>query len=403
MNDSKEYTLSEIIDIYSLQDIQDKFSKMTNLSAVTVDRFGTPITAPSNFTKFCNLLRTTKEGYRRCSNCDAEGGLKSMLLKKPIVYTCHAGLTDLTAPIIVNNVYLGAMLCGQVVIEEHKTRSLVNLKKLSIELDIPIEDLKAALNEIKSIKRNKIIDSADFLSMFANYIAEMGVANVTHAELLKETKEKMKFQQLVKDTQIKSIQSQVNPHFLFNTLNTIAGMALMEDSEKTAELIYSLSDILRYSIKNSEDMVEIGVELENIQKYLFIQITRYSDKLSYDIKIPDKILKYKIPSMTLQPLIENAIIHGLEPQNNPGKINVVGEILPDKSVLIKITDNGVGMSKEKLDMLLGSINSSGNSGGIGLKIVQDRLVYYFGDEFGIKIESSPHSGTTVYVKVPPIY
>lgn len=403
MNNLKQYTINEIIDMHSLQDIQDKFSKMTNLSAVTVDRYGSPVTAPSNFTRFCNLLRTSKEGYNRCINCDAEGGLKSMMLKKPIVYTCHAGLTDLTAPIIVNGVYLGAMLCGQVFVEDHKNKSTINLKKLSKELELPLEELEASLDEIKALKRSKIVDSADFLSIFANYIAEMGVANITHTELLEETKEKMKFQQLVKDTQIKSIQSQLNPHFLFNTLNTIACMALMENSCKTAELIYALSDILRYSLKNSEDMVEIGFELENIKKYLFIQTTRYITKLSYSIKVPDEILKYKIPAMTLQPLIENAIIHGLEHKNGPGNIEILGEVLLDNSLLIKIVDDGVGMTDDQLDMLLKNLDSSSNNNsGIGIKLVHDRLSYYFGPEFGVTINSIYNVGTTVYVKVPLI-
>lgn len=403
MNNLSQYTLNEIIDISSLQNIQDKFSKMTNMSAITVDKIGTPITTPSNFTKFCNLIRTSREGYRRCINCDAQGGLKSTLLKKPVIYTCHAGLTDLSAPIIVNDVHFGSMICGQVVIKNSKGKNSVDLEKLSKELKLPFEELESALLQIKSLKYNRIVDSSDFLSLCANSIAKMGVANVTHSELLEETKEKMKFQQLAKDAQIKSIQSQLDPHFLFNTLNTIAGMALMENCDQTADLIYSLSDILRYSIKNSKDMVEIGTELENIKKYLFIQTIRYSDKLNYDIKIPAEIFKYKIPAMTLQPIIENAIMHGLEPKKDPGKIEVYGEILPGELIQIKIIDNGIGMSNEKLDMINNKLNSTSVNGGIGIKLVHDRLIYYFGPEFGVKIESIPNLGTTIYVRFPLVY
>lgn len=403
MNNLDQYTLDKIIDIMSLQNIQDKFSKMTNMSAITVNKVGTPITVPSNFTKFCNLIRTSKEGYSRCINCDAKGGLKSTLLKKPVIYTCHAGLTDLSAPIIVNDIYFGSMICGQVVIKGNSNKNSIDLEKLSNELSLPVEKLESTLLQIKSLKYNKIIDSADFLSLFANSITKMGVANIAHSELLEETKEKMKFQQLAKDTRIKSIQAQVDPHFLFNTLNTIAGMALMESCDKTADLIYSLSDILRYSIKNSKDMVEVGAELENIKKYLFIQTTRYSDKLNYDIKIPNELLKYKIPAMTLQPLIENSIIHGLERKKGPGKIKIHGEILLNKFAEIKISDNGVGMSNEKLDRLNNNINSSSINGGIGINLVQDRLIYYFGPEFPIKIESVPDIGTTICVKFPLIY
>lgn len=403
MNNLNEYTLDKIIDMPSLQSIQDKFSKMTNMSAITVDKIGTPITKPSSFTKFCNLIRTSKEGYRRCKNCDAKGGLKSTLIKKPVIYTCHAGLTDLSAPIIVNDIQFGSMLCGQVVIKGNNNKKFIDLERLSNELNLSIEELELSLLHIKSLKYNKIIASADFLSLCTNLIAKMGVANVTHSKLLEETKEKMKFQQLAKDARIKSIQSQLDPHFLFNTLNTIAGMALMESCDQTAELIYSLSDILRYSIKNSKDMVEIGTELDNIKKYLFIQTMRYSDKLSYDIKVPNEIFKYKIPAMTLQPLIENSILHGLEPKKGPGKIKISGELLLDRFAQITINDNGIGMSSEKLDMLNNSINSSSINGGIGIKLVHDRLIYYFGPESGVKIESIPDIGTTIYVKLPLVY
>lgn len=402
MESLSQYTLDKIIDIPSLQNIQDKFSKMTCLSSITVDKFGTPVTAPSNFSKFCNVLRDSKIGCSRCINCDAEGGLRSMLSKKPIIYTCHAGLTDLSAPIIVNNTYFGCILCGQVMIKEAKNKDSINLKELSEVTSIPIKKLENALNEVKVVEYDALIDAADFLSLFANLITEMGVATITHFHLLKETEEKMKYQELAKDAQFKALQSKVNPHFLFNTLNTIAGMALMENSQNTAELIYALSDLLRYGIKNSEDMVEIGSELESIRKYLFIESVRYSDKLSYDIQISDEILKYKVPVMTLQPIIENAIIHGLEPKKDPGKITISGKILSNKDVLIKISDDGIGMSSEKLNMLIQNINSSSSSNCIGMKIVQDRLIYYFGSKCEIKIESTLGTGTTVYITVPLI-
>lgn len=403
MDNLAQYTLDKIIDILSLQNIQDKFSKMTNLSAVTVNKTGATLTKFSDFTEFCKLIRTSKEGYKRCMKCDAEGGKKSTLLKKPVIYTCHAGLIDLSSPIIVNDIHFGAMLCGQVVVKDNNQKNLIDLEKLSSELNLPIDKLEAALTHVKSLKYSKIAASADFLSLFTNFIAKMGVANITHFELLKESREKIKFQQLAKDIQIKSIHSQLDPHFLFNTLNTLAGMALMENCNQTADLIYSLSDILRYSIKSSKDMVEISAELENVKKYLFIQSVRYSDKLNYDIKIPTEIFKCKIPAMTLQPIIENAIIHGLEPKKDSGKIQIYGEVLLDKFIQIKIIDDGIGISKEKLDTINSKLNSTSINEGIGIKLVHDRLIYYFGAEFGIRIESTPNAGTIVYIKFPLVY
>lgn len=400
MNDKKEYTLDKIIDVKSLQDIQDKFSKMTNLSTITVDKLGNPIINPSKFTRFCGIIRSSKEGYKRCINCDAQGGFKSMGLKEPIIYTCHAGLTDLSAPIIVNDTYLGSMLCGQVTMKESSGRSSVNLEKLCIELKIPHKELLSALDEVNVLEYEKIKDAADFLYLFTNLIAEMGMANIIQLELLEETKEKMKFQQLAKDTQLKSLQAQINPHFLFNTLNTIASMAVIEESPNTEELIYALSDILRYSLKNSENMVELNTEVKNIEKYLFIQSSRYKDKIKYEIDIPEQIKKCKVPPMTLQPIVENAIIHGLEAKKEGGKLTILGKLLFDKYIIIEISDNGVGISSKRLDAIKNGNNSSNDAVGLGIQNVQDRLKYYFGSEFGISFQSTLNSGTQVYMKIP---
>ncbi|MFC0905074.1 PocR ligand-binding domain-containing protein [Clostridium sp. MT-14] len=406
MDDLEHYTLDKLIDVGSLQDIQDKYSKLTNLSTITVNRNGVPLIKPSNFSKFCNLIRTSKEGYRRCINCDAMGGIKSSKLKKPIIYRCHTGLTDFSSPIIVNNVHIGSMLCGQVSIKENDTRNSINLKKISKELYLPLDKLETALKEINIVAYEKIKNSADFMYMFANLIAKMGVANITHSKLLQETKEKMKFQQLARDIQIKSIQSQINPHFLFNTLNTMASMSLLESSNNTVELIYALSDILRYSLRNSDKMVNISIEIDNIKKYLYIQSVRFKDKLSYKINISDNVLNCKIPAMTLQPIVENAVIHGIEPKKEFGKVYIDSETVAGNYVIFKIQDNGVGIEAAKLRSLKDKMNSSSRDDSnisIGIQIVQDRIKYYFGAQYGIDIKSSPNVGTTVYIKIPLVH
>ncbi|NLU07332.1 MAG: histidine kinase [Clostridiales bacterium] len=406
MYNLEQYKLDEIIVANSLQDIQDKYSKLTNLSTITVDRQGVPVIKPSNFSKYCNLIRSSKEGYRRCITCDAMGGLQSSKLKKPIIYRCHAGLTDFSAPIIVNNIHLGSMLCGQVSIKEKDTRNSIDLQKLSEELCLPVDKLESALKEINTVSYEKVKNSADFMYMFANLIAKMGVANITHSKLLQETKEKMKFQQLARDIQIKSIQSQINPHFLFNTLNTMASMSLLENSNSTVELIYALSDILRYSLKNSDKMVNISVEINNIKKYLFIQSVRFKDKLKYKIDVPKNLLSCKIPAMTLQPIVENAVIHGIEPKKESGKIYINSKIKFGNCIVFKIQDNGMGIEADKLKSLKNKINSTNRDDsniGMGIQIVQDRIKYYFGAQYGIDIKSSPDSGTIVYIKIPLVY
>jgi sensor histidine kinase YesM len=245
-------------------------------------------------------------------------------------------------------------------------------------------------------------DAADYLYIFANLIAKMGVANVVQTQLLNETREKMKLQQLVKDTNLKSLQSQINPHFLFNTLNTIARMALIENAPKTEELMYALSDILRYSLRNSDNLVTIETEINNIKKYLFIQYTRYNDRLKYEINISPKIMDFKIPVMTLQPIVENAIIHGLENKKEGGEIIISGNLVLNKFIILEIYDNGIGIDEKKLKLINEGTKSYDSSTGLGICNVSDRIKHYFGNNYGLEVKSKLNEGTTVTIKIPSI-
>ncbi|QCX34504.1 histidine kinase [Caloramator sp. E03] len=401
MNEELKYKISEIIDINFLQNIQDKFAKMLGLAAITVNSNGSPIDKASNFIGYCNLIRKSKKGYQRCSLCDANGCFQSMNAKSPVIYRCHAGLTDVAAPIIVDDTYIGGMLCGQVILEEQKNDNIVDFKKLSQEIEIPEEDLRREFKKAPIVSYDKLRDASDFLYIFANYIAKIGMVNITQSKLLKETKEKIRLENLLRDTQIKSLQSQINPHFLFNTLNTIARMALIEGAPKTEDLIYNLSDLLRYNLKNSGNMVEIETEINNIRKYINIQAIRYGNRISYEINIDPEILDSKIPVMTLQPIVENAIIHGLEEKKEGGKLIISGKLMFKKYILLEICDNGLGIPEEKLISLLNS-SQEYNKIGLGIHNVDGRIKYYFGNEYGLRIESTVGKGTKVQIRVPYI-
>ncbi|SNV72661.1 sensor histidine kinase [Clostridium cochlearium] len=214
-----------------------------------------------------------------------------------------------------------------VIVEELNNKKHMNLDKLSRDINIPKDKLEHALEKTSVWKYEDIIETADFLFLFSNFIAKIGVSNINSHKLLEQTKEKAKLEKLLKNTKIKALQSQINPHFLFNTLNTVARMALLENAPKTEQLIYALSDILRYSIKNSEDMVPLKTEINNIRKYLYIQHERFGNRINYDIQVDTNILNCKIPVMTLQPLVENSIIHGLEGKKEGGYVLIKGRSL----------------------------------------------------------------------------
>lgn len=205
----------------------------------------------------------------------------------------------------------------------------------------------------------------------------------------------------LRKAELELLQSQINPHFLYNTLDTIVWLAEGGDSKQVVDMVRNLSDFFRTSLNQGKDMVTLREELLHVGSYLRIQHVRYMDILEYDIKVPEELYTYIVPKITIQPLVENALYHGIKNKRGKGLISITGEALED-SYLIKVCDNGIGIEEEKLQKLNKSLlePTSDKSGSFGLTNVNERLQLKFGSEYGIKLESAYGSGTTVTVKLP---
>lgn len=209
---------------------------------------------------------------------------------------------------------------------------------------------------------------------------------------------------LAKDSQIKALQNQINAHFIYNVLESIKMMAEMEEEYVISDSITSLGKLLRYSMKWTSENVLVSEELEYIKNYMALINLRFDYDIILSLNIPTAIMMQKIPKMSLQPIIENAIIHGVEEIAEDTTIYIKG-IIKDSDCAIEITDNGKGMNDEELDILRkkisGEIATGGGSGnGIGLKNVQDRLKATFGEEYGIDVATKEGCYTKVSVRIP---
>lgn len=210
---------------------------------------------------------------------------------------------------------------------------------------------------------------------------------------VKEQKEKRK-------AEMRALQAQINPHFLYNTLDSIIWMAESgKYNEEVVRMTSALSRLFRQSIGNEEEFVPIKQEMGYIETYLTIQSMRYKDKLSFDIKLEEEVKKEKIVKLTLQPLVENAIYHGIKYIEGSGKITIRG-YYKEKDVVIEIQDNGIGMTEEELQHIFDKKIYKPGIGGIGVYNVQNRLQLYYGTEYGLLYRSSKGAGTTVYVRIP---
>ncbi len=209
---------------------------------------------------------------------------------------------------------------------------------------------------------------------------------------------------LAKDSQIKALQNQINAHFIYNVLESIKMMAEMQEEYDISDAITSLGKLLRYSMKWTSELVLVSEELEYIKNYMALINLRFDYDIILSLNLPMSIMNQRVPKMSLQPIIENAIIHGVEEIAEDTTIYIKGVIVGD-DCLIEITDNGRGMNDEELDRLKkkisGEIATGGGSGnGIGLKNVQDRLHVAFGMDYGIDVATKEGCYTKVSVKIP---
>lgn len=266
----------------------------------------------------------------------------------------------------------------------------------------PIYQLTRAAREVASGKLDgpKLLELNDEIGFLSKTFNQMRTDLANNVRQLKEKSEQEK---LLKEMELKSLQSQINPHFLFNTLNTISKFSLIHGSEQIYKLINSISKLLRYNLGSMDKPVTLANELNVVQEYFYIQKTRFQDRVDFVVDVSEDCMSLKIPILTLQPLVENAFIHGIEPYEQKGLIKIEGSSRGD-FVILKICDNGVGMDEKTRLMLLNKSTKTpqytGHSTGLGVVNVFRRLELFYQGREQISIESEIGKGTTIELVLP---
>ena len=206
-------------------------------------------------------------------------------------------------------------------------------------------------------------------------------------------------QEQKRKSELKALQSQINPHFLYNTLDSIIWMAEGKKNEEVVLMTASLARLLRQSISNEDEVVPIANEVEYARGYLTIQKMRYKDKLEFQIEVEPSILHIPLIKLVLQPIIENAIYHGLKYKESKGLLIIKG-FMKDGNAVLQVIDDGVGMDEETLAHIYDRHKVNYHSNGVGVYNVQKRLKLYYGDDYGITYESKKGEGTTATITIP---
>lgn len=193
------------------------------------------------------------------------------------------------------------------------------------------------------------------------------------------------------------LQAQINPHFLYNTLDTVVWLIEAGEKKEAMELVEKLSVFFRTFLSRGNDIISLKEELLHISSYLDIQKVRYGDIMDYEITIPESMMEVQIPKMTLQPLVENALYHGIKKIRRKGLIQITGEASEDE-VILNVSDNGIGMTRERLEEVRRSM-AEGEKCGFGLSAVNERIKLYFGAQYGISIESEEGRGSRMIIRL----
>lgn len=275
--------------------------------------------------------------------------------------------------------------------------SIISMR-IARNLTRPIEKLSARMKYVENgefeLEEN---DSADSLRM-----DEIGHLHKDFEIMIRKIntliKENYTKQIIIKDTQIKALQAQINPHFLYNTLESINWLAKVNKQQSISRMVESLGTLLRSAISNKESVIALSEELCLLESYITIQKIRFEERLDFQMDIGDSYKGCRIPKLTLQPIVENSIQYGLENMLDVCKISVKA-IQSSEGLDVTIEDNGPGIEAEVLEKLkAGEVKPRGF--GIGLKNIDDRIRLIFGDQYGILVESEAGRGTKVIIRIP---
>lgn len=266
---------------------------------------------------------------------------------------------------------------------------------ISSALTSPIKELNS---KFKAIEKGDLSVSINFKSR--DEMGELGNSFNTMVKKLKSLINSIVEEQKRKsDMEFQILQAQINPHFLYNTLDSIKWLAVIQNVNNIADMSTALINLLKYNISKDSVIVSLSQELESINNYIIIQKYRYGDIFDVVFDIADETNECQVLRFIIQPIVENSIIHGFENTESKGLIQITSRIVED-NLVIQVIDNGTGICSENLNKLPQSINYKKKFSGIGIHNVQERIKVYFGEKYGMSFESELGSGTKVSVILP---
>ena len=265
---------------------------------------------------------------------------------------------------------------------------------LSRTITRPLTELSNHMKNLEdgSLHKHKEINRGDEIGVL-NKSFNMMIDRNRNLLMRIDEKEKKK-----REYELALLQSQIKPHFLYNTLDSIGRLAGLHRMKELVKTTRNIADFYRIALSAGDEIIPIQKEIELVEKYLYIQRIRYPDIFEFEMELSPQLLNYRIPKFTIQPIVENAIYHGLRSNKTKGIIRIIG-YHQGNGIVLEISDNGVGIDEEKVNEIFEGNTDMGNRKSYGLLNIDERLKLYYGDDYGLEIYSRVRDGSTILLKI----
>lgn len=395
--------LSDIVNLPAFEEAGRLFHRATGMSLSFKDDSGQVFFYPAEERcDFCRLIQSTREGKSRCALSDKKAAERALEGRKPISYTCHAGLVDVVVPVVVGGERVGCFYSGQSSLTPPTTMGYQEIIPKIADLGLNPDDVWNAYMKVPLVDGRRLSVAMGLLSVICNHLVEGEIAlrqeralTVEQKKLRRAAEESARLEHDLREMELRLLQAQLNPHFLFNTLNLIAGQAMMEDAPETAHLVQELSRLLRNSLSSIGKIVPLCEEVESARAYVEIFRARFERNVELILSLSENLKSVDVPALILQPVIENSLRYA-----GGSLLLKIRAEERDGCICISVEDNGPGIPEKRLAEITASLCSKDHKGKLtGLSGLNRRLKYYYPHVPDISI-ANLDPGLSVAIAIP---
>ena len=415
INEENSINQLDIIHLFGkekLETIQESLSKATGLAFITVDFKGDPITSATSFSRYCEKVRNNPEAMERCKSSDAFGSIQAAVTQKTNVYFCPCGLLEVAIPIIVRGHYLGGFIGGQIQCND-APESVSRLSSVmhAAKADEAVAEYRPLLDEIPFYSYEKFLDIANLVFLVINQLSENEVSQHLQEDILKKRMKKLQVlnhsyaKEITQiNRRIMELEMRSNQYELLDMLTSLLNLTIIEEADRTNELLSTYIDYIKYKYTEKSAFVHISGELEHAEQYLLFQKKKTGDRLKYSIQVPKELHMQKMPSDILMPFIQNAFYNGIMLKKEGGEITVTG-YMHSGNMFLEINDTGPGLTEEELDIKYEAYKDKheGYYIKMGMEYAKEKMKRLFGKEYGIITENYRNKGSKSILLWPEHY